>query len=319
MKRSVCLFIFVAAFACSLQVNAQVNESNLSQFLSSINWTENDLEDYLQSHNTSLSEYESFEDLMSFLGEPIDNENLNEMLAQYEMTYNDLEVLLAEYGETIDDYTFIEDLQLDIQFFLKHHEMLTVANDFLSLFGLTENEMKNLFEHFQNEVIQSQLKTAIASVSESLQQLSHLQGASEISKLEQQQLLNLWEEVLSLYQIEAKFYLGKDGEMVAVSVDDVIERQMVSEESLYLALHNLAGDKLATLVFSNEIVQSNLMYESLEQFNEIAAISEDYKQMHANAKLPKTAGHFITNLIVSLFILVIGLKLLLVARRGVSH
>ncbi len=316
MKRSVFLFLAVLLLVSNVSpvfASSQINHEQLDQYLSSLDWTIGDLEEYLQFFNTSINDYDSVEQLISDLGTPINNENLNELLGTYNLSYNDLEVLLADYGESLDDYTFIEDLELDVQFLLKNSEDFSIVNDFLSLFGLTDAEMKNLFDYFSEEAN----RAAIDPIMSSLEAISYMQGLEELSEDEQGTVFALWKEMLDLLQIDARFYLVKDDTMTPVDPVN-ISKTTLEDQSLYLALHTLEGDVLATLVFSSEMLYTNLMYESLEQLAEVALLADEYHDLIFAARLPVTAGHFVRNILASLLIIVSGFAVLLAVRRRVS-
>ncbi|WP_206662932.1 processed acidic surface protein [Anaerobacillus alkaliphilus] len=316
MKRSVFLFLCVCLLVSNVTqvlADSQVNQEKLDQYLSSLDWTIGDLEEYLSFFNSSIEDYESYEELIADLGSPITNDNLNELLGKYDLSYNDLEILLAEYGESLDDYTFIEDLELDVQFLLKNREDFSIVNDFLSLFGLTEAEMKNLFDHFAKEVDQN----LVDNILQSLEAMSYMQGVEELSELEQENLFTLWNEMLTALQVDARFYLVKDDAMTPIELEN-ISKETLEGHSLYMALHNLEGDVLATLVFSEEMLYTHLMYESLEQLAVIANLADEYQEMLFASRLPITAGHFVRNILLSFLFILAGLTTLLAVRRRVN-
>ncbi|MCT8139464.1 processed acidic surface protein [Anaerobacillus sp. CMMVII] len=322
MKRSVflftCVFVMITSICLQPTANAQVNEAQLNQYLTSINWTTGDLIDYLSFFDYELGDFESLEELEMFLGTPITNENLNELLGKYDMTHSDLEQLLAEYGETLDDYKFIDDLDLDVQFFLGHHEEFSIANDFLSLFGLTEDEMENLFEHI-GKVDKDILEQNLNPVFKGLEELSYLQGVAKLSPEEQEQLFALWEQMFVAFQLDARFYLVKDETMSPIELQSLVNRDELEGYSLFMALHNLEGDVLATLAFSEDMLASHLMYESLDQLGQISKLAGEYSEMLATAKLPITAANFIENIVLSVLIISFGVLMVVVARRRAIH
>jgi hypothetical protein len=82
-----------------------------------------------------------------------------------------------------------------------------------------------------------------------------------------------------------------------------------------MTLHNFEGDVLATLVFSGNMLDTHLMYESLEQLSGVAELADDYREMLAVAKLPITAGHFVTYIVLSLFLITAGFLMVIAVRR----
>ncbi len=321
MKRSVLLFLSVSLMFCLViysgnGANAQVEDADLQQLLNDINWTYEELNDYLQFHEVSLDDFDSLAQLNEFLGTPITGENLDELLLKYSIDFGELEILLAEFGETIDDYHFIEDLDLDIEFFLSYQEDFIVVNDFLSLFGLTENEIQTLFDHF-SQLDEESAKQKLNEVNSSLEALNYLRGADQLSTEEEELLLSLWEDLFEAAEIDATFFLEKNDLQIEVELRDVVEKQSFDDFSLLMLLQNDEGDLLATLSFSEEMLDSHLMYESLEHIVEVAVLADEYRGQLQTAKLPTTAGHYVSNILVSLLLIIGGFIMLQFAKRRV--
>lgn len=322
MKRSVFLFVFLFGVGLSIIHSndiaiAKVDEIQLEAYLVNISWTEEELEEHLQFYDLSLKEMESLEELKSYLGTPVNNENLHELLTKYGMDYDDLEKLLAEYGETYDDYKFIEDLELDVQFYLNHQNQFSIATDFLSLFGLTEDEIENLFEHF-SKVDEVVIGKALNDVNDSLSFLSYLKGDENLTVDESQQLLSIWNELLKALNVDTVFFLVKNGVQSEISFDDLVSMESFDDYSLEMSLANNQGDVLATLIYSPEMLDSHLVYESLEQITEVVGLAEEYRENLEIAKLPKTVGNYFLKIILSLFFIISGLVMLKSVRGRVS-
>lgn len=58
------------------------------------------------------------------------------------------------------------------------------------------------------------------------------------------------------------------------------------------------------------MVESHLMYESLEQMSEIATLAIDYRETLQSAKLPNTATNYVTNIIISTILIIFGFIML---------
>lgn len=257
MKRSVlfffiCVSVLVVDFFHPKSALAEVNQEELQQYLSNIYWTEEELNDYLHFYDYTLEEFNSLEEIQDFLGTPINNDNLYDLLGKYNMQHNDLEILLAEYGETLDNYKFIEDLDLEVQFYLDEHDKLKIMNDFLSLFGLTEDEVQNLLSHF-TEIEDQEIKQKIAQIRTAIQSESHLRGVDEITEDEQRSLFTIWSEMFNASSIEASLYLVEGEEEHQVEWNDIITNHLDGKNVLML-LHNRDGDLLASLMFSEEMM-----------------------------------------------------------------
>lgn len=321
MKRSVLFFFCLLSFSLTLGhnqvVQAEVEQYQLEAYIISIDWSVAELDNYLEFYGRSLQQFESLEELKSFLGTPINNENMNDLLARYELHYEDLQTLLAEYGEEIDDYKFLEDLEVHVQFFLNKQEEFTIINDFLSLFGLTEAEMENLFEHFSsldNESLTKQL----SEIDVALQSLEYLRYQDQVTLEEQQQLITLWNEMMSSLHVVVEFSLVQDSVTTDVGLNQLLAMDTLEQYSLQMTLFNEDGDLLATSIYTDDMLQSNLVYESLEQMVEVARLAEDYRETLQFAKLPTTAAHYVTNILISLIMIFGGLLMLKAVRRRVD-
>jgi processed acidic surface protein len=319
MKRSVLLFTCVSFLLVSIVISehvvaAQVNEVELQQYLVNNNWSKEELIDYLQFYDFTLADFDSLVELQDFLGTSITTENLNDLLGKYRLDHSDLEILLAEYGETIDDYKFIEDLDLDIEFFLAYNDKFSTVNDFVSLFGITEAEIQNLFNH-TSELDEERTWEKLNNIYATLEALKYVRDKDDLSEAEQEQFLSLWIEMFEALDIDARFFLVKEEAMTPVELKNIISEETLNGSLLQMSLHKLAGEHLATLVFSAEMLDSDLMYEALEQIGEVVKLSGEYRQMLEIAKLPKTAGNFVVNILVSIFLIISGFAMLVTVQR----
>lgn len=314
MKRSVLLFTCVSLLLVSVIVSehvvaAQVNETELQQYLVTNNWSKEELIDYLQFYDLVIADFDSWAELQDFLGTLITTENLNDLFGEYGIDQSDLEILLAEYGETIDDYKFIEDLDLDVEFFLAHKDEFSIVNDFVSLFGITEAETKKLFTHISG-LDEKQSSEKLDNIFASLEALKYVREKDDLSADEQEQLLSLWNAMLEALDIEASFFLIKEEAITQVELKDLISEETLNGYSLQMSLHKFTGEHLATLLFSGEVLDSYIMYESLEQVGEVVKLADEYHEMLEIAKLPKTAGNFVVNILISIFLIVSGFAII---------
>lgn len=298
---------------------AQVEVDDLENYLATINWSQKDLDDYLLFYELTVEDFSDVGKLKQFLGTPISEENLNDLLATFEMTYEDVQTLLLEYGETIADYTFIEDLQLDVEFYLNHHNEFIVINDFLSLFGVTEDEIQKLFNHFieLNKTGSHHLK--VSNLKTSVQQLG-LWDAEILTTFEQQQILTIWDELFKALKIETNYYLVNDENMKPIEISNILEGNLPKGYSLQLELFNKSDEQLASLIFGPSILNSNLISNALEEFAGIATFSNEYKNLLLDNKLPATATNHINNLIIGLIAVFVGCSLIFIPKiRTVNY
>lgn len=98
-------------------------EQDLSQYLQEVSKvrgfevTKEDIETSLSYYEESIENYESVEDLSSFLGEVIisDLSNLEVIYEEYELNEESLKQLLKDHDEELDDYIFLDDLSSAVE------------------------------------------------------------------------------------------------------------------------------------------------------------------------------------------------------------
>lgn len=140
-------FLFQLAYL-SVDVFAEVTTEDLKKYTTETGLTEDDLEDYLAVYDLSLKDFENVNELVSYLGEPVNNETIQTLLTKHNLNEDELQHILGGFGESVEDYLFIKDLDTTVDFYLNHAEVLVEAERMLSEVGLTEDEIDGLFLHF---------------------------------------------------------------------------------------------------------------------------------------------------------------------------
>ncbi len=280
----------------------------LDSYLSTINWSQADLDEYLVFYELTIGDFTDLSSLQQFLGTPIDEENLNNLLATYNMTYDDLQTLLIEYGETIADYTFIEDLKIDVEFYSNYHNEFIVVNDFLSIFGATEEELRNLFNHFtrlnkvETNQLLSKLKTSIST--------HGVDSLDTLTNQDQQNLFSIWNDLLQSFEINAKYYFVDEYSVQPVDISRLIEEGVTEGFRLQIELFNDSGENLLEIHFTEEMLNSRLFSQALEEFIEVATFSNNYRTLRIDQKLPVTNTVDYTVLIMGFILTNIGVLLM---------
>ncbi len=62
------------------------------------------------------------------------------------MTREEAEALLGQFGEQLQHYTFVEDLDYALSFYRDRYDTMQAMTDMLATIGLTEDEIRRLFE-----------------------------------------------------------------------------------------------------------------------------------------------------------------------------
>ncbi|MCD8500803.1 MAG: processed acidic surface protein [Bacillaceae bacterium] len=303
---SVCVLMMMLLYGKNTMAIEEIH--GLDSYLSTINWSQADLDEYLVFYELTIGDFTDLSSLQQFLGTPIDEENLNNLLATYNMTYDDLQTLLIEYGETIADYTFIEDLKIDVEFYSNYHNEFIVVNDFLSIFGATEEELRNLFNHFtrlnkvETNQLLSKLKTSIST--------HGVDSLDTLTNQDQQNLFSIWNDLLQSFEINAKYYFVDEYSVQPVDISRLIEEGVTEGFRLQIELFNDSGENLLEIHFTEEMLNSRLFSQALEEFIEVATFSNNYRTLRIDQKLPVTNTVDYTVLIMGFILTNIGVLLM---------
>ncbi|PWW25715.1 processed acidic surface protein [Cytobacillus oceanisediminis] len=157
MKRLQLLLTSVLLFGLFPAVSyAAPNEEELAVFLQEINWTEDGLIDHLEYFwDVNMDDFETMEDLIEFLGEPITEENLQHLLDEYGFeNEEELAALLVENGEmeanenVRDVFKYIDALDSTTSFLTYTGTEINAETlqQLLEDYGLTLEELNALLE-----------------------------------------------------------------------------------------------------------------------------------------------------------------------------
>lgn len=301
-------FIANIVFLCFLcqTVQAAPPQEEVNQILSEINWTQQQLIDYLDYYELTLDDFETVEDLRIILGTPITPENLAELLHQYEITRQEMDVVLAEFGETLEDYYFIEDLDVALSFYLDHDSEMAEIEEFLSLIGLTEEEVDALFTHFM-ELDEKKLQQQMENIITRLDPYLMMDDVTEVTEAQQDELIGLFQEIMEALQLKAQFILIDENQVETI----VTFKQLMNMEELYnndllISLYNLQGDLILDMRLSEEMLSSEFFIESGIEFAELGNLAGELtNKLHD--RLPDTASSLWENMLFGFIIFSIGI------------
>ncbi|AEH46322.1 processed acidic surface protein [Parageobacillus thermoglucosidasius] len=284
---------------------AQVDKRELEQYLSSIGWTMNDLLNYLDHYHMTVADFQTMAELKQWLGTPIAEENFQQLLKRYQLTQEELEALLGQFGETVQDYTFIEDLDAAVAFYLRHNGQMQQINDMLGAIGFTEKEANRLFEHvaaLHRQNLPQQLEALTARMKPFLQ----VEDAVLLTKQQQQQLLSIWEDALSVLQIKPKFYLLENGKKQEVSYRRLLSLHTLGGRDLLIELYNQKGELLSDVQLSEEILASGYVFRAGEKFIHASMLASEMKETMRGDKMPDTASPYLANALLGLLLALFG-------------
>nr|WP_269528350.1 processed acidic surface protein [Anoxybacillus tepidamans] len=284
---------------------AQLNEEQVQQYISSFGWTMNDLQQYLADYDMKLADFATLDELKQWLGAPITEENLNELLTRHQLTKEELEALLGQFGETLQDYTFIEDLDTAVNFYLHHNQEMQQVNDMLSAIGFTEQEANRLFEHIMS-LNEAALTEKLAGLDKRIEPFLRVEDPTELTKQQQDELLSVWEDLLSALEIKPKFYLVKNGQKQEVPYRNLLHMETLGGRDLLIEMYNLQGDLLADMQLSEEMLKSGYIVRAGESFVHAGEIGGEMKEKMQGDKMPNTASPYLSYMLMGVALTLFG-------------
>ncbi|ALC88758.1 hypothetical protein AM500_02285 [Bacillus sp. FJAT-18017] len=331
------LFLVVGLFPQGSKAEAAgISEVELEQYLAEISvtrgieFTKEDLEAYLEEFwFSTLDEWETVTDLKADLGEIIkaDLSNLTSIYEEYELDQAGLEALLDENGESIDDYIFIDDLYSTVDFYVNYEEgdfpseeeLEAEYKAMLAEFDLTQEEIDKLVEHLSSleEKFSSEETLArLEALSERMMAFEDVDFTTitELTAEQFAEMLDIYAELLDLFELQAEYTLITNGEETPLSLEDLFSMDELVNAKLKISLYNLAGELLADMIITGEDVDSGTIIDTgkdLEKVvEEVKSPSKPAKPSTVKGgKLPNTASDYGQNALFGLVILLGGVAL----------
>ncbi|WP_175638759.1 processed acidic surface protein [Metabacillus schmidteae] len=304
MKKFLMVFIIFLSFGYQ-SVKAAPPQQEVNQILTEINWTEQQLIEYLDYYELTLDDFETGEDLRMVLGTPITPENLAGLLQQYEITRQEMDLVLAEFGETLEDYYFIEDLDVALNFYLDHEGEMAEIEEFLSLIGLTEEEVDALFTHFM-ELDEKKMEQQMENIMSRLDPYLMMDDMAELSEAQQDELISIFQEIMEALNLKAQFTLIDNNNVeTIVTFKQLINMDELYNNNLLIALYSLQGDLILDMRLSEDMLSSEFFIESGIEFAELGDLAGELTNMLHN-RLPDTASSTWINLLIGFIMLGIG-------------
>ncbi|MDZ5711413.1 processed acidic surface protein [Jeotgalibacillus haloalkalitolerans] len=252
---------------------AAVDQGELDTYLAEIQWTEDELDTYLEYYGYRISDFESFEELEDFLGPVITEESLQELLDAYGLTREELDEIMALYGETVEDYLFID----DIEFYIIDRAELDA---YLAEIQWTEDELDTyLWEYYGYRISDfisfEELEDFLGPVitEESLQELLDAYG---LTREELDEILALYGETVEDYTFidDIEFYILEELYYEEdYYYDDLFSEFGLTEEELDRLFTHLDTLDFAAIEARLDAVYNRLM--ALEEFESATELSAE--------------------------------------------
>lgn len=311
-----------------------VDESNLQDLLDRFELTKQELEDMLAENGTSLDEYIFYDDLYFDVYElqyqeeltPVTDESLQQLLDDYEFeSKEELEKFLNKYDDSIENYENIEDLEVAVAVLVSQEGKDEIIN-ILDKFGLSLDESKklanysmNIFEDPNADV--EDFYTKLEDIANRLMAFREFDSTDDLSADEIAEILDVWNDLLNLFELKTEFYLTKDGKTTPLSVESLLKMDSTNGADLKIKIFSKEGEFLADMVITAEMFGSDFLDETGENLKQTEQIAKEVskaatklpekalKRTVKGGKLPNTASDYLPNALGGLAIAAAGIIL----------
>ncbi|WP_449537358.1 processed acidic surface protein [Ferdinandcohnia sp. Marseille-Q9671] len=298
----------------SFGVSAEVTPTDLQQYTNETGLSEDELEDYLAVYDLSLKDFENVNELVSYLGEPVNSETIQTLLAKHNIDKEELHHILGGFGESVEDYLFIKDLETTVDFYVNHAEVLVEAERMLSEIGLTQDEIDGLFLHFLS-LNDLNLEEKMKSISSNLEHYFSYNDSEGLTSEQQKELLVMYDKMIEIFELQPRYYLLTDGAKQAIAYNQLLEKESLDGAELLVELYRANDEYLLDLKVSEEMLASDFIIERGEKLLTVATLATEMSVKVQGNKLPTTANPYINLLIVGALLIIIGVSTVFINRK----
>ncbi|WP_404329961.1 processed acidic surface protein [Mesobacillus maritimus] len=292
-----------------------LNDQTLQLLLSDYGLTLEQLNGILAENGDSLENYDSIDDLEYALldyGMPITESNLQDLLDTYELTREELNQLLAKYDDALENYETIDELYFNLIFYMILEEDSGELLNDLGI-GLDKQELVNLVKHFMTiDFMDSDFMERLTEIETRLGDFDEFESANDLTPEQMNEMITLYHEMMNLFGFEAKYYLVKRDDRIALSEQEALTLENTNGYDLLIELYNLDGDFLADIILTADLFGSELIDKIGDKLDVVktapkeAAVSNEVVKTVNGGKLPNTAGNYTEGLLAGLALMLIG-------------
>ncbi|GAQ16768.1 peptidase [Oceanobacillus picturae] len=287
--------------------------------------TREDVVASLARYEESLDNFKTIDRLFDFLGEIIkkDLSNLDYFTDLYDVNKDELLALMKENGLDINDYIFIDDLDQDINGFFEDMYLIDELSVLMEEYGLTMEEMDRLEAHFLSifETMDDETLEQIFNLADRMMAFEDFDTATELTPKEAAELLSIYKEFISIFQLKVDFSLIQDGTEKPLSLTALFNLTELVNADLKISLYNVQGEFLADLIITGEMVDSESLHDTGQALSNGTdkptpapvkkTVSSDTTAPATvkGGELPKTASNYGMGALAGLFIISGGIFL----------
>ncbi|MGG3797857.1 processed acidic surface protein [Metabacillus fastidiosus] len=304
MKKLICSMLLLLILF-QHEVSAAPSSVEVNKLLQEIGWTNNDLQRYLDFYEVSLEDYATIDDLKNELGTPITENGLNALFSDYQMSRQDVNDLFSEFDDSLENYFFIEEVEETMDFYLNYDENMEEYNEFLSMIGLTEEEIERLVNHF-TALDEATLEREMEAITSRLDSFLNIEDITELTQAQQDELVSILQDTMKAFHLETKFFLvDKIGKQTAVSFSELLNMKEPYGNDLLIQLYSREGKFLLDVLLSENMLNSDFLME----LGQNVANADDFTRgltNKQNNRLPDTASPFGLYIMAGLLLILFG-------------
>ena len=278
---------------------------------------------YINALDIHLDYYQSIELT------PITDENLQDLLEAYEISREELDAILEEIGESLENFEYIEDLEEVLIDYYFNEDMMDEFYDAIMAgfeeIGLTKQELERLLVHFMSVAEEDDtILDRLMALDERMMQLPDFDSADDMTEAQMNELVSIFNELLNITQIDAKYYLVKGNSKQSVTLNELIYMETTNGADLLIELYSHQGEFLADMIFTAENFASDVIKEEVNKITKPIVEAEQKKtkkpvkkvtKTENGGKLPNTAGNYAGGILLGTAIAGLGGGMLVYRKR----
>ncbi|MET3195597.1 processed acidic surface protein [Bacillus sp. OAE603] len=314
MKKIVASIVLSAALVTpGVTALAAPDQTELDAYLTSINMTQDELEEYLNSYyGESIEDYDSVEELEETLGDPLTKESLAALLDEYGYTEEEVKELAVFYDDMDEDATLLDTYYFtsDVEYLILMEEEDTgspTMEDFADIFemmGITEDEINHLTDYIDNVMsddpaVEAKLEVLaerMTDLSDQYEDIFSMETTpEELPAALTAELANIVKELQSTLKIDVKVSIEQNGVKSPLTfaqmltMDDSLET--AENVKLYVDIFDNAGNLLLDAVLSDELFSEIDIPGLVDDVKTVVSKPQTISRTENGGKLPKTASH----------------------------
>lgn len=258
---------------------------------------------------------------------PLTDETLQQLIDTYEFeSKENLESFLNEYDDSINNYNTVEALEEAIDYYIFSTDIGVEFSGLFEELGLTTEELERLEAHLNTLPIETTaFEERAMALSERMMLIGNFDSAEELSAEEIAEILDVFTELLDLFELKTQYFLVKDTDKKEIGLSTLLSLETVNGYNLLVEIYNTQGTFLADILLTADMFGSDIIKETGEDIKEagktvVVAPSPITKtptstkaapvtQTIKGGKLPDTASSYVINTLTGLMLILLGVIL----------